>query len=491
MEEKNNHVVFDCIIPFINDRNTLSLICHKSCEIDGKTRKHVTVHTHYATSPSRFCQRFPLLQSLTLYGAPDLDDHDVIITPWVQQITSSLYQLNSVCLKRLFLNDYDLELLAQTVADPGNFFTGPKFFLKRRDFFLAKYGGKYCNNLRDLRLVRNEIADNGENWLRELGWRNTEIEKLSFHAVNFDLKDLVFLAKNCSRHLVSVKLSGSCDFIDLMEFFWHAINLVEFGGGEFSDAHKEEYNSFKFPDCLKHLLMRHTCDVKIVVPFAHLITELYCEDGYPNGHDFRELIKSCCNLKVLRTNDEIGDQGLRDVSIYCKKLRKLVVYPGLYNRKVSHEGVSHVAEQCVELECLRIHLISMTNEVMCKIGRHMKNLQRLELGNLVNKDILPLDDGFRCLLIGCDKLEKMDIHFEAHGGLTDKGLGLIGKYGSNLRGLSLGNVGESDAGLVELSKGCPKLGYLETIGCPFSKEGLDLFRCNVKLRYFCVENMMK
>ncbi|GKC79137.1 leucine-rich repeat, cysteine-containing subtype protein [Tanacetum coccineum] len=52
----------------------------------------------------------------------------------------------------------------------------------------------------------------------------------------------------------------------------------------------------------------------------------------------------------------------------------------------------------------------------------------------------PLDSGILAMLMGCRKLEKLDIILMLgckHGGLTDVGLEYIGKYGTNLRSLSL------------------------------------------------------
>ncbi|GKC83507.1 leucine-rich repeat, cysteine-containing subtype protein, partial [Tanacetum coccineum] len=60
--------------------------------------------------------------------------------------------------------------------------------------------------------------------------------------------------------------------------------------------------------------------------------------------------------------------------------------------------------------------------------------------------------------------------FSRKGGLTDVGLGYIGKYGANLRSLSLTSTGKSNAGLVKLSEGCPRLRKLILWGCPFSKQ---------------------
>ncbi|GJV68968.1 xylulose kinase-1 [Tanacetum coccineum] len=81
------------------------------------------------------------------------------------------------------------------------------------------------------------------------------------------------------------------------------------------------------------------------------------------------------------------------------------------------------------------------------------------------------------------KLERLDIRL-CRGGLTDLGLGHIGKYGHNLKYLFLGNIGESDAGLVELSKGCPKLRTLEIRRCPFNKQSIASYVFNIRsLRY--------
>ncbi|GKC76818.1 coronatine-insensitive protein 1-like protein, partial [Tanacetum coccineum] len=100
---------------------------------------------------------------------------------------------------------------------------------------------------------------------------------------------------------------------------------------------------------------------------------------------------------------------------------------------------------------------------------------------------LPLDNGIRALLNGCTKLEKLSIHL-LPGGLTDLGCGYIGKYGQNLRYINLGFCPESDTGLVELSKGCPKLQKLEMSGCDFSQQALVTFVLNVtSLRYLWVE----
>ncbi|KAI5321738.1 hypothetical protein L3X38_030809 [Prunus dulcis] len=61
---------------------------------------------------------------------------------------------------------------------------------------------------------------------------------------------------------------------------------------------------------------------------------------------------------------------------------------------------------------------------------------------------------------GCAKLKRFALYLRA-GGLTDLGLSYVGQYSQNVRWMLLGYAGESDAGLLEFSKGCPSLQKLE------------------------------
>ncbi|GJV00568.1 leucine-rich repeat domain, L domain-like protein [Tanacetum coccineum] len=157
----------------------------------------------------------------------------------------------------------------------------------------------------------------------------------------------------------------------------------------------------------------------------------------------------------------IADTGLQVIGQFCKKLRKLKTF-----ELVSHMGIIAMAQGCVDLSCLHIGLTTFTNEAMECIGTHLKNLRDFHM--IVGKTTTPLDNGVRLMLIGCSKLERLGIHL-CPGGLTDVGLGYNRKYGHSLRYLSLGNIGESDLGLGELSKGCPKLCKLKIKGCPFKQ----------------------
>ncbi|GJX58327.1 nucleosome assembly protein 1,4 [Tanacetum coccineum] len=192
----------------------------------------------------------------------------------------------------------------------------------------------------------------------------------------------------------------------------------------------------------------------------------------------------CPNLEVLLTYDVCGDAGFQIISQYCKKLRKLN-----HLGQATHMGLIALAQGCPNLENLDVTLLDISNEAMEYVGTYLKNLRKFRM-NLVNKSCitdLPLDNGIRAMLIGCKKLERLHVSL-CHGGLTDVGLGYIGKYGHNLRSLSLEYTGESDAGLVELSIGCPKLRKLRIMECPFSEQAVEFFLFNIHtLRYinFC------
>ncbi|GKC19018.1 ACT domain-containing protein, partial [Tanacetum coccineum] len=74
------------------------------------------------------------------------------------------------------------------------------------------------------------------------------------------------------------------------------------------------------------------------------------------------------------------------------------------------------------------------------------------------------------------------------GGLTNVGLRYVGEYGHNLRHLSLNYTGKSNAGLLELLKGCPKLRKLKLKGSPFSKQAIGtVFNLNHSLRHVWID----
>ncbi|GJV92174.1 leucine-rich repeat, cysteine-containing subtype protein [Tanacetum coccineum] len=192
-------------------------------------------------------------------------------------------------------------------------------------------------------------------------------------------------------------------------------------------------------------------------------------------------------MEVLSTQDVCGDRGLEVIGMFCKKLRKLTYYG-----TVTHMGLIVLAKGCTKLECLKVWFEDISNEALECVGTHLKNPRDFHISDLFtgkedNMTDLPLDNGVRAMLMGCRKLERLDIAL-LHGGLTDVGLEYIGKYGANLRSLSLTCIKESDAGLVKLSKGCPKLRKLKLRYCTFSELAVTSFVFNMpSLRYVCLD----
>ncbi|XP_023736637.1 coronatine-insensitive protein 1 [Lactuca sativa] len=494
--------VFNCVVPYIHDcrdRSSVSLVCRKWCELDGVTRKHVTIAMCYATTPLRLRQRFPLLESLTIKGKPRAAMFDLIpedwggyVTPWVREISSSLNCLKSIHFRRMIVRDSDIDLLTRT--------RGQELRVLKLDLCsgFSTDGllqiGKRCNNLRILYLQESLIVEKDGEWLHELALRNTAMESLNFYMtdlVKFDFKDLELIAKNCSESLVSVKIS-ECDLTDLSDFFNYAVKLQEFGGGAFSDQ-PEIYAGLKFPPLLTSMALNYMSqpEIPVIIPFTSRLTKLDLLYALFDTDDHCFLLQRCPNLEILDTRDVICDRGLQIISQFCKKLRRIKIERGDDEEGlVSQTGLISLAQGCLELECLHVNVTDISNEAFECIGTHLKNLYDFRIILLDKQDQiteLPLDNGVRALLNGCTRLQRLGIYLRP-GGLTDVGLGYIGKYARNVRYMLLGFSGDSDLGLLELSKGCPKLQKLEMRGCAFSEEALSSFVMNLaSLRYLWVQ----
>lgn len=193
----------------------------------------------------------------------------------------------------------------------------------------------------------------------------------------------------------------------------------------------------------------------------------------------------------------IGDRGLEVVAENCKKLRRLRVEHGedevgLEDEQgsVSHKGLSVIAQGCPSLEYIAMYASDMTNSALESVGKFCKNLRDFRLVLLDKEEQvidLPLDNGVMALLLGCQKLRRFGFYLRP-GGLTDIGLGYIGKFSSNVRWMILGYVGETDIGLLEFSKGCPNLEKLELRGCCFSEYALSVAVLSLRsLKYIWVQ----
>ncbi|GJU74629.1 leucine-rich repeat, cysteine-containing subtype protein [Tanacetum coccineum] len=420
------------------------------------------------------------MEMLTLKGPPCdfnvTDDYDIQITPWIEQLALEFRCLKELHIRGLVVCDEDLETLAKTRGKDLRSLKISKF----EGFSTAglRHVSKYCNQLRTLCVGRsNDIDLNDGLWLHELALNSTVLERL--HVMCTDVsyaEDLTLLAKNCCNSLVSLKI-GACYLSKLGDAFRYAVRLEHFAGIKWDE--ENELAGFQFPPNTRSLSINDlsVTQYSIILPFLNHIRklklaflDLCCECQCM-------LYERCPNLEVLHTEDVCGDKGLKVIGKFCKKLRKLT-----HNGLVTHVGLIALAKGCTKLECLKVRLRDISNEAIEFVGARLKNLRKFRM-DLVKKNGTTLDNGIQVMLMGCSKLQTLDITL-LHGGLTDVGLEYIGKYGANLRSLSLTLIGNSNAGLVKLSEGCPRLRKLKLRDCPFSKQAVASCVFNIpSLRY--------
>ncbi|XVF40742.1 hypothetical protein PTKIN_Ptkin01aG0139300 [Pterospermum kingtungense] len=499
--------VLGCVMPYIHDpkdRDAVSLVCRRWYELDALTRKHITIALCYTTSPDRLRRRFKYLESLKLKGKPRAamfnlipEDWGGYVTPWVNEIAENFSCLKSVHFRRMIVLDSDLEILARSRGNVLHVLKLDKCSGFSTDGLL--HVGRLCRQLRTLFLEESSIIEIDGQWLHEIAINNSVLETLNFYMtdlVKVSFEDLVLIAINC-RYLVSVKISD-CEILHLVGFFRVAAVLVEFCGGSFNDE-PEKYTAVLFPPklCRLGLTYMGKNEMPIVFPFALLLKKLDLLYALLDTEDHCLLIQKCPNLEVLETRNVIGDRGLEVLARSCKRLKRLRIERGADEQGmedeegvVSQRGLTALAQGCLELEYIAVYVSDVTNESLECIGTYSKNLCdfRLVLLDQVERITeLPLDNGVRALLRGCEKLKRFALYLRP-GGLTDVGLGYIGQYSPNVRWMLLGCVGESDNGLLEFSRGCPSLQKLEMRGCSFSEHGLAAAVMKLtSLRYLWVQ----
>lgn len=200
---------------------------------------------------------------------------------------------------------------------------------------------------------------------------------------------------------------------------------------------------------------------------------------------------------MMQTRNVIEDRGLEVIARCCKKLRRLRIERGANEQEledeegvVSQRGLIALAQGCLELEYLAVYVSDITNSSLEMVGTNLKKLCDFRLVLLDREENitdLPLDIGVRALLRGCHMLRRFALYLRP-GALTDEGLGYIGQYSQNVRWMLLGSVGETDAGLLEFSRGCPRLQKLEVRACVFSENALAIAVLQLtSLRYLWVQ----
>jgi coronatine-insensitive protein 1 len=346
-------------------------------------------------------------------------------------------------------------------------------------------------------LEDSTIEEHDGEWLHQFALNNTVLETLNFYMTELNqvkFEDLELIAKNC-KNLVSVKISDNFEILDLVGFYRFASALEEYAGGSYNDAANDDgtvneqpdrYSGVSFPSklCQMGLNYMGKNQMPIIFPLASKLKKLDLLYALLNTEDHCILIQKCPNLETLETRNVIGDRGLEALARCCKRLKRLRIERGADEQEledeegmVSQRGITALAMGCPELEYLAVYVSDITNEALEHLGLYSKQLCDFRLVLLEHEERtitdLPLDNGVRALLMGCQKLRRFALYLR-HGGLTDLGLKYIGQYSQNIRWMLLGCVGESDAGLLEFSKGCPSLQKLEMRDCCFTEHALAI-----------------
>ncbi|GKC42266.1 nucleosome assembly protein 1,4 [Tanacetum coccineum] len=217
--------------------------------------------------------------------------------------------------------------------------------------------------------------------------------------------------------------------------------------------------------------------------------------GKANGEWLRELALRNTSIESLHLRYDFDLYDVENFTLLAEKcsnsLVSLKISPKPLNLLV--DAFSH-AIKLEDLDgdvpiwrCLDVALLDISNEAFECVGTHLNNLRKFCMFLFKKAGIsltgLPLDNGIRAMLKGCIKLKRLTLSL-CDGGLTDVGLGYIGKYGHNLRNLFLSCKGVSIAGLLELSKGCPKLRKLYLDDCRLSEQAVAAFVFDIhSLRY--------
>ncbi|KAL2458273.1 Coronatine-insensitive protein 1 [Forsythia ovata] len=493
-----DHTVWDLVIPYIQDpqdRAAVSLVCPQWCHVDAITRRHVTIDFCHTAAPDSLFRRFPLLNSLEISGCPPdifgliFGDWKSYITPWLREIADR--EIKALDFQRMIVNDSDLDLLATSVA--GKVLEVLK--LNRCSGFSTDgllHIVRSCGRLRTLSIEGSYIIENDGEWLHELALRNTTLENLNFFMsslVKIRRGDLELIARNCAS-LVSMKI-GDCDVSDLNSFFHASTVLEEFAGSYIYNA-----NEVKFPPrlCRLNLNFMHYA-VREVIPVASRFIELDLRTSHIDREGHCLLLKSCPNLKILKTTCAIGDSGLVDLAQFCKRMKKLRIYG--YGecreaRAVTERGLIALSMGCRELEYLTIYGSNITNDALECVGRYLKNLCDLRLVLIKTPydsyDIdASLDNGIRLLLMGCPQLRRFDLFLHERW-LTDKGFEFIGRYGKNVKWMRFGNLRVSEEGISKFFKHCTRLQKLEMWKCQIDERALGrAVRKLTSLKYLWVE----
>ncbi|KAL0727122.1 hypothetical protein Bca4012_023215 [Brassica carinata] len=488
--------VLENVLKFLTsrrDRNAVSLVCRSWYRVEAQTRSEVFIGNCYSLSPARLTRRFTRVRSLFLKGKPRFADFNLMppdwgaqFAPWVAVTAKAYPWLEKVSLKRMFVTDDDLALLA--VSFPGF----KELVLICCEGFgtsgVAVVANK-CRQLKVLDLIESEVTDDEVDWISCFPEGETHLESLSFDCVespiNFKaLEELVvrspFLKKLRTNRFVSLE--------ELHLLMVRAPQLTSLGTGSFSSTHNAPQGEQE-PDyasafracrslvCLSGFRELTAEYLPAISPVCANLTSLNFSYANITPDVFKPIIRNCHSIRIFWALDSICDEGLQAVAETCKELRELRVFPSDPSEDsegpVSGLGLQAISEGCKKLESILYFCQRMTNVAVTAMSENCPELTvfRLCIMGRHRPDHVtgkPMDDGFGAIVKNCKKLTRLAVS----GLLTDQAFSLIGEYGKLIRTLSVAFAGDSDMGLRYILEGCPKLEKLEIRDSPFGDAGL-------------------
>ncbi|KAF5820429.1 putative F-box domain, leucine-rich repeat domain superfamily [Helianthus annuus] len=486
--------VLEHVFSFITshtDRNVVSLVCKSWYEIERWCRRRIFIGNCYAVSPAMMIRRFPEVRSVELKGKPHFADFNLVpdgwggyFYPWICEMARAYPLLEEIKLKRMVVTDECLELISKSFK---NF---KVLVLSSCEGFstdgLAAIAAN-CRNLRELDLRESEVEDLSGHWLSHFPDSCTSLQSLNMSClaseVSFSaLQRLIARSPN----LKTLRLNRAVPLEKLSTLLHRAPQLVELGTGAYSaEIRPDVYSNLAeaFSRCKELMGLSGFWDVvpsylPAIYSVCSRLTSLNLSYATIQSPDVTKIVTQCPNLQSLSVLDYIEDAGLNALSLSCKDLRELRVFPSDpfvadANVSLTEQGLVAVSEGCLKLQSVLYFCRQMSNAALTTIAKNRPNLNCFRLCILEPRapDYLtlePLDNGFGAIVDHCKQLQRLSLS----GLLTDRVFEYIGKHAKKLEMLSIAFAGDSDMGLHHVLSGCDSLRKLEIRDCPFGDKAL-------------------
>ncbi|CAA0828555.1 Protein TRANSPORT INHIBITOR RESPONSE 1 [Striga hermonthica] len=473
------------------DRNAVSLVCKSWYDIERWCRRRIFVGNCYAVSPDIVIRRFPEVRAVEMKGKPHFADFNLVpegwggyVQPWIKAMSAAYPLLEEIRLKRMVVTDEGLELIARSFK---NF---KVLVLSSCEGFttdgLASIAAN-CRNLRELDLRDCDVEEISGHWLSHFPDNCTSLVSLNISCLDSEVNfaALERLVARCPN-LRTLRLSRSVPLEKLPNLLQRAPQLVELGTGAYSaEIQSEVFSSLTeaFSSCKQLKGLSGFWDVvPAYLPAMYSvcsgITSLNLSFAAVQSPELIKLICQCRHLRRLWVLDYIEDSGLEALSVSCKDLQELRVFPSdpfgaEPNVFLTEQGLVSVSQGCPKLQSVLYFCRQMSNAALITIAQNRPNLIcfRLCIIDPQAPDYLtldPLDAGFGAIVESCKELKRLSMS----GLLTDRVFEHIGTHAKKLEMLSIAFAGESDSGLHHVLSGCESLRKLEIRDCPFGDGAL-------------------